>query len=102
MTQKIKFTIAQVKMLCRARDCENNGYPFKISSSGKEISVARRLHHAGLIKYGKNDGGLGFVVELTERGRFVADEQGWNPADNHERYHRFLFNRDSLFKLRGE
>lgn len=96
---KVRFTKQQLRMLQRARNAENHGEVYKIDSS-HEVYVAKRLRWKGLITFESSDG-LGYAIALTERGRFVADEQGVGAGGRISQLHRYTFNQEALDALDG-
>lgn len=99
MRTKVRFTKQQLNMLVLARESENRGETHKIGSS-HDVYVAKRLRARGMLTF-EASGGLGYAISLTERGRFVADEQGIGAGGRISQRNRYTFPMEALEALDG-
>jgi hypothetical protein len=100
MSHKMKFTVPQVTLISRARQCEIDQRPCYVS--GTQFDVAVRLVVKGCAVFcdsDRCDDKCEAQIKITERGRFVADEQGWRPGGS---LRRLTFDRGLLEDLRWD
>lgn len=89
MKTKVKFTKAQLTMLLRMRNHEIDQKVYCVS--GKAVRTAVYLRHKGCLWFdglGEHEGD--HRVRLTERGKFVAEEQG-GTLTNATQWNRYTF-----------
>jgi hypothetical protein len=90
---KTRFTVPQVKLLCRIKQCQVEARHCVLRTTTEKL-VAIRLQAMGCLTFEKLTYPQGRrIVYLTERGRFVADEQGYRSVKIH---HRLTFDTEKL------